>query len=163
MKTKNIIFAALIAAIYTCLTFFSSALGLAYGPIQFRISEALIMLTYFTPAAVPGLTLGCILSNIASPYGVIDILLGTVATLLSAIVCYCLGKRRKSFTPYIFPIITALFNSFFVGLQIALFTPGKSFFIIFITSALQVGIGELAVCYAIGIPLFLFLKKHYKF
>ena len=74
-KTKTlsrfIVTAALIAAAYAALTYLSAALGLAYGGIQFRISEALNILAAFTPAAVPGLMIGCVIGNIGSPMGLV--------------------------------------------------------------------------------------------
>ena len=75
--------AALIAAIYAALTY--AVAPLSFGATQFRISEALTVLPVFTPAAIPGLAIGCIIANIGSPYGPIDILLGTVATVLAAL------------------------------------------------------------------------------
>lgn len=71
-STKSIRYlvqAAVIAAIYAVLTLLASSLNLAYGPVQFRISEFLTVLPMFTPAAIPGLTLGCFLANLASPFG----------------------------------------------------------------------------------------------
>ena len=76
--------AAVIAALYTVLTYLAVAMNLAYGPIQFRFSEALTILPVFTPAAIPGLALGCFLSNLASPLGIVDWVFGTLATLLAA-------------------------------------------------------------------------------
>lgn len=163
LQTKTLVLSALIAAMYAGLTILSSLLGLAYGPIQFRISEALIMLAYFTPAAIPGLTVGCVLANLGSPYGVLDVVLGTLATFLATVVCYYLGKYFKNKAQYIYPIIVAFFNSVIIGLEIAFFTPGSAFLVAFITSAIQIGIGELAVCYIAGIPLFYLLKKNFKF
>ena len=163
LQTKTWVLSALIAAMYAGLTILSSLLGLAYGPIQFRISEALIMLAYFTPAAIPGLTVGCVLANLGSPYGVLDVVLGTLATFLATVVCYHLGKLYKNKAPFIYPLIVALFNSVIIGLEIAIFTPGNSFLIAFVTAAIEIGIGELTVCYVAGIPLFYLLKKHFKF
>lgn len=160
--TKHIVTSALIAALYALLTYLSSALNLAYGPIQFRISEALIVLAAFTPTAIPGLTIGCILGNITSPYGVLDIALGSFATLLATVVCYYFGKKFKKQSPYIFPIIVAFFNALIIGLEIAIFTPGNAFFTAFIISALEVGLGELAVCYILGVPLYLLIDKRFK-
>ena len=74
-STKSIRYlvqAAVIAAIYAVLTLLASSLNLAYGPVQFRISEFLTVLPMFTPAAIPGLTLGCFLANLASPFGPVD-------------------------------------------------------------------------------------------
>ena len=75
---------ALIAAVYAALTY--AVAPLSFGATQFRISEALTILPVFTPAAIPGLAIGCVIANIGSPFGPIDIVLGTLATLLSDLV-----------------------------------------------------------------------------
>lgn len=77
--------AAVIAALYTVLTLVAVAMNLAFGPVQFRFSEALTILPVFTPAAIPGLTLGCVLSNLWSSFGLADIIFGSLATLLAAL------------------------------------------------------------------------------
>ena len=84
-KIMNLVFGAMIAAIYAAATYLSSVFGIAYGPIQFRLSEALTVLSVFTPAAIPGLTIGCIIGNLASPFGIWDIVFGSLATLLAAV------------------------------------------------------------------------------
>ena len=84
MKSKKIMYlsqAAMIAALYVVLTLLANALGLANYAIQVRFSEALTILPFFTPAAIPGLTIGCLLSNILTGCAPLDILFGTLATL----------------------------------------------------------------------------------
>ncbi|MEE1026034.1 MAG: QueT transporter family protein, partial [Acutalibacteraceae bacterium] len=76
-KTKFLVLGGLIAAFYAVATYISAAMGLAYGGIQFRISEALTILPVFTPAAIPGLIIGCFIGNLGSPFGMVDVLLGT--------------------------------------------------------------------------------------
>ena len=73
------------AALYVALTYLANALGLASGAIQFRLSEALAILPFFTPAAIPGLYIGCLLANILTACAPLDIALGPVATLLGAL------------------------------------------------------------------------------
>ena len=90
-KTRFLAQSAMICALYTVLTYAAASLNLAYGPVQFRFSEALTVLPAFTPAAVPGLALGCFLSNLLSPLGIVDWVFGTCATLLAA-----LGTRMLS-------------------------------------------------------------------
>ncbi len=90
---KKVLFtsqAALIAALYVVLTFVSNAFGMASGAVQVRISEALTILPFFTPAAVPGVTIGCLLSNLFTGCAPLDILFGTCATLLGALGSYAL-------------------------------------------------------------------------
>lgn len=86
--------AGVIAAIYVVLTIFISAFNLASGAIQFRISEALCVLPFFTPAAIPGLTIGCFLANLLTGATIWDIIFGTLATLLGAIGSYLLRKHK---------------------------------------------------------------------
>lgn len=86
--------AGVIAAIYVVLTVFINAFNLASGAIQFRISEALCVLPYFTPAAIPGLTIGCFLANIITGALPLDIIFGTLATLIGAVVSYVLRKNK---------------------------------------------------------------------
>ena len=124
-KTKTlsrfIVTAALIAAAYAALTYLSAALGLAYGGIQFRISEALNILAAFTPAAVPGLMIGCVIGNIASPMGLVDIVVGTVATGLAAVSIRLIAKHCGKATPYLSIIPPTVFNAVLVGLEVTLF------------------------------------------
>lgn len=97
MKQKNVLFmtqAAMIAAIYVILTFLANALGLASGAIQIRFSEALTILPFFTPAAIPGLFIGCLLSNTLTGCVPIDIVFGSLATLLGAIGTYSLRRYK---------------------------------------------------------------------
>ncbi len=94
-KTKFIIHSSVIAALYTALTLLSSSLGLSSGVIQVRFSEALTILPIFTPAAIPGLFVGCILANLISGSVILDVVFGSLATLLGAIFTRILRKRRN--------------------------------------------------------------------
>ncbi|MDD3660085.1 MAG: QueT transporter family protein [Lachnospiraceae bacterium] len=97
MKQKNVLFmtqAAMIAAIYVILTYLANALGLASGAIQIRFSEALTILPFFTPAAIPGLFIGCLLSNTLTGCVPLDIVFGSLATLLGAIGTYSLRRYK---------------------------------------------------------------------
>ncbi len=85
---------AIIAALYVVLTYFIAAFNLANGAIQFRISEALCILPIFTPAAIPGVTLGCLISNIITGCSIFDIIFGTLATLIGAFGTYFLRKTK---------------------------------------------------------------------
>ena len=87
--------AAMIAAIYVVLTMIANAMGLASYAIQIRFSEALTILPFFTIAAVPGVTIGCLISNILAGGALPDILFGTIATLLGAIGTYCLQSSFR--------------------------------------------------------------------
>ena len=95
--TKKLTRCALIAAIYVALTMLSNALNLAYGPIQLRFSEAMTVLPFLMPEASWGLFIGCVLSNILSPYGPLDMIVGSAATLLAALLtARCRNKWTAS-------------------------------------------------------------------
>lgn len=95
MSVLMITQAAIIAALYVVLTWFSTAIGLSSGVIQVRFSEALSILPYFTPAAIPGLYIGCIISNMMVPGVIIwDVIFGSLATLIGAIGAYLLRKHK---------------------------------------------------------------------
>ena len=97
MRNKKVLFivqAAMIAAIYVVLTMFISAFNLASGAIQVRVSEALTILPYFTPAGIPGLFIGCLLSNLSPGATVYDVVFGSLATLLGAVGTYLLRRHK---------------------------------------------------------------------
>ncbi len=159
ISTRYIVTGAIIAALYIALTLISNIFGLAYGPIQFRISEALCILPVFTPAAIPGLVIGCLISNILS-FNVVDMLFGTLATLLAAILTRLFKDIKLFGIPFLSLISPVVMNAIIVGAEIAaIFFNGTPFLAIFPISALEVGIGEAAVCFLLGIPLYLALNK----
>lgn len=151
---------AMIAAFYAAATYLSAAFAIAYGPIQFRFSEALTILSVFTPAAIPGLTVGCIIGNLASPFGAWDIVFGSAATLLAAITARVLRKITFKGFPILSLLMPVIFNAIIVGAEITLLMPtDEAGFSAFIVAALEVGAGELAVCIAGGIPFYYAIKK----
>lgn len=141
-KTAYITQAALIAAIYTVLTMIAAGFDLASGAIQVRFSEALTIMPFFTPAAVPGLTLGCLLSNILTGCALPDIIFGTLATLLGALGSCALRKNR--FLCAIPPIVSNALIIPFV-LTYAYHIPGGIPLFM-----LTVGTGELISCMGLG-------------
>lgn len=151
-SAKTLTLCGVIAAAYTALTFVSAAFGLAYGPIQLRISEALTILPIFTPAAIPALAIGCLLSNLAS-FNPIDLIFGTLATLLAAITTRALRHITVFKIPMLSILAPVLFNAIIVGFEISIFYLDGFTMYGFLISALQVGLGELAVLSIIGIPL----------
>ncbi len=157
-KVLYVVHGALIGAAYAALTYMASIFGIAYGSVQFRFSEALTILPVLTPAAVPGLTIGCLIANLASPYPA-DIFFGTFATFLAAVTTRALGKLCIKGIPWAAPMAPVIFNALIIGLQISFFMPEGLTFIGFAYSALTVGTGEIIVCYALGIPLLLMLKS----
>lgn len=161
MKNKKIlhlVYGAIIAALYAAATVLISPIS--YGAVQFRLSEALTVLSVFTPAAVPGLTVGCIIANLASPYGIWDILFGSAATFLAALSARKLRSITFKGLPLLSIIMPVIFNAIIIGAEIAILTPAESTkSAMFAISALQVGAGELAVCLLGGIPLYYAVKK----
>ena len=145
----------LIAALYTVLTVFVGAFGLASGAVQFRVSEALCVLPFFTPAAIPGLTIGCLISNLLTGCLWQDILFGTLATLIGA-----LGARMLKKIPWLVPLPTVLANTIIVPfvLAYAYHMEGGLPFLI-----LTVGVGEILSAYVLGMVLLLALKKYERF
>lgn len=141
-KTAYITQAALIAALYTVLTMIAAGFDLASGAIQVRFSEALTIMPFFTPAAIPGLTLGCLLSNILTGCALPDVIFGTLATLLGALGSYAL--RRNRFLCAIPPIVSNALIIPFV-LTYAYHIPGGIPFFM-----LTVGLGELISCMGLG-------------
>ena len=110
-RTEFIITGALIAAAYAGLTYLSNVFGLAYGPIQLRVSEVLTILPVFTPAAIPGLTVGCFIANIGS-FNVADMFFGTFATLAAAWLTYFLRNIKFKDIPLLsmFPPVIVQLN-----------------------------------------------------
>ena len=145
-KVRYIVTAAMIAAFYAALTFLFQPLSYGYG--QIRISEILTVLPAFTPAAVPGLFIGCIVSNLASPLGPIDIAVGSIATLLAAF----LSRRMPS--KWLVPLPPVICNGVIVGAELHFLLHAP-----LLLTMLSVAIGEAIACYAGGIPLMLSLGK----
>lgn len=164
-KLRFLALGAVIAALYAALTYAAAAMNLAYGPIQFRFSEALTVLPAFTPAAIPGLTLGCFIANLTSPLGVVDWVFGTAATFIAALGTMALGRLRWHGLPILAPLPPVLSNAIIVGLEVSCLSEAGSFSFsafspaAFLMGVLSVGIGELAVCFALGIPLMIAIQK----
>lgn len=156
--SKKVLFlvqSAAIAAIYTVLTYVAASMNLAYNAVQFRFSEALTILPVFTPAAIPGLTLGCFLSNLASPLGPIDWICGTAATFLAATAGYLARDVRIHGIPVASALCPVLANALIIGLELGwLAVPGGGMDLTaFVSGALSVGAGELVVVAVLGLPL----------
>lgn len=157
---SNMILGALIAAAYAGLTYLSNAFGLAYGPIQLRVSEVLTLLPIFTPAAIPGLTVGCFIANIGS-FNWVDMIFGTLATLTAAILTYLLRNITFKKLPILSMLSPVVINALIIGLEIAVFFLPQDFSVWgFVISALQVGVGEIIVCFVLGIPFYFAIKKY---
>ncbi len=152
---------AAIAALYFVLTMLANTLNLAYGPIQFRFSEALTILPVFSPEAIPGLVIGCLLSNFFSPMGVADMVFGTLATLGAAVTGYLLRKVRIRSYPFLSVLMPVIFNAVIVAFELTFFTPDQApMASVFFMSMLEVGAGEALVCFILGTALYYAVAKN---
>lgn len=145
---------ALIAAAYAGLTL--AGIGFSYGALQFRIAEILTILPIFTPAAIPGLAVGCFIANIAS-FNAADMIFGTMATLLAALVTYLFRNICIKKVPLISLLSPVIFNAIIIGMELYLLsaTPWG-----FGLTALSIGVSEFIICVILGIPTVLLLKKY---
>lgn len=150
---RYITLSATIAALYVVLTLISAAFGLSSGAIQLRISEALCVLVAFTPAAIPGLTIGCLISNLIASANILDIVFGTLATFLGALGGYYLRKRK-----WLITLPTLLSNVIIVPLVIVYGFGVKDMALPLV--ALTVGIGEFLSATVLGTGLLLILQKY---
>lgn len=155
MRDKKVLFitqAAMIAALYVVLTLLANALGLANYAVQIRFSEALTVLPYFTPAAIPGLWVGCILANILTGCAPLDILFGSLATLIGAYFTYAL--RKYKWAAPLPPIAANTLIVPFVLAYVYRFPGSVPYFM------LTVGAGEIISCGILGMILLGVLNKY---
>ena len=150
MKTKYLIQAAVIAAVYAAITLLLAPIS--YGPMQVRVSEALTVLPFFTPAAIPGLFVGCFLANLISPYGVVDLVCGSLASLIAASLSYKLRSK-----PFLVPAPPVVINGIVIGamLYFAYSVPMP-----LLACMGWVAVGQLIACYVLGYPLLCYMKKY---
>lgn len=151
-NTRFLIQAAIIAAVYATLTII--LMPFSYGVMQVRISEALTILPYFTPAAIPGLFIGCVVSNMVGPYGLLDMVFGSSATLIAAVCSYYLRSK-----PLLVPLPPVIANGIIIG---AMLYYAYSVPMPLVACILWVAAGELIACYGIGYPLLRILNKYKK-
>lgn len=151
--------AAMIAALYVVLTFLANAFGLANYAVQLRFSEALTILPYFTPAAIPGLFIGCLISNILTGCILPDIIFGSLATLIGALGAYALRKWK-----WCVPVAPILANVLVVPLVLiygyGFLIEGMSLAYCYGYYILTVGAGEILSCGVLGMILLFTLEKY---
>lgn len=176
-KTTYVAQAGMIAALYAAATLIALMLlqGLAWGPVQFRISEAVCVLAVFTPAAVPGLTVGCFIANLIAvaingtgALGMLDVVFGSLATFLGSLWCWKLREQPK--LALLGPVVA---NALIVPAYLPLLLQGLGYYTIpFTTIALDgmylpmylfgvvaTAFGQAVVLYALGLPLIKALKR----
>lgn len=176
-RSRFIAQVGMIAAAYAAATLITIMLlqGLAWGPVQFRVSEALCVTAAFTPAAIPGLTVGCVIANLIAlvlngtgALGLLDVVFGSTATLLGALWCWKL--KRRPFVALFGPVLA---NALIVPAYLPLLLTGLGFYVIpfttisiegaylpmYLFGLLATGAGEALVMYVLGMPLLKALKR----
>lgn len=156
MNKKNIYLltqAAMIAALYVVLTFIANAFGLANYSVQVRFSEALTILPFFTPAAIPGLFIGCLVSNILTGCAIPDIIFGSLATLIAA---FGTWKLRGIGNVFLAPLPPILANTIIVPFVLRYAYGIRPLWLSFLT----VGAGEIISCGILGLLLAFTLNKY---
>ena len=151
-KSAYVAKASMIAALYVLMTFLSSLMGLSSGVIQLRLSEMLTVLPLYTTAAIPGLFIGCLVSNLITGCAIWDVVFGSIATLVAAIITS--RMRRMKYLATLPPVIM---NTIVVppGLSIVYKVPDALWFIY-----LTVFIGEVLSCTVFGSLLITYIEKH---
>lgn len=146
-KTVYITQASIIAAMYAALTYLLAPIS--YGQLQIRVSEALTVLPFFTPAAIPGLFVGCLAANLLGPNGLPDIIVGSCATLIAAVMSRYITKK------WLVPLPPVLVNTVAIGLMLNYLTKAPLFL-----TMLYIFVGQAISCYGLGYPLLLLLNRN---
>jgi uncharacterized membrane protein len=146
-KTRFMVQAGLIAAIYVVITI--AFAPFSYGPVQVRLSEMLTVLPFFTPAAIPGLFIGAMMANVYGGLGILDVVVGSSATLIAAVLTY---KTSKKFWA---PMPPVLVNGVIIGAMLSyLFNLPLG------PTMIYVGLGQIVACYGLGYPFILAIEKY---
>ena len=150
-NTRFLLRAGLIAAAYTALCLIFQPISFGFAGVQLRVSEALTLLPLLTSAAVPGLFVGCFLSNLLGGAMMIDVVVGSLTTLAAALCTRALKDR-----PVLAALPPVLFNAVIVGwILCCVYAVGMPLWL----CMLSVGLGQLAACYGIGLPLMKMMKR----
>lgn len=164
--TQRLCRAGVIAALYVALTY--AFAPIAYGPLQVRPAEALCILPIFFPEAIPALYIGCMLSNLASPYFVYDVLVGSLATLFAAFTSYLVGRfiKKEPFRLILGGLPVVLFNAFIIPLIIVFLCGGAEGFdsvtVAYFTFVGSIALTEAVWVYGLGTPLYFAIKRFQK-
>jgi len=152
LSTKFIAQAGIIAALYAAITVLLAPIS--YGPVQVRVSEALTILPFITPAAIPGLFLGCVVANLYGGLGLYDIIGGSICTLLAACFTYLLSRTKR---PVLAPLPPVLINALGVSLYLHFL-----FDLPYLVTVFYIAAGEIIACYFLGYPLLKFILRREK-
>ena len=149
LTLRHITTAAAVGAVYAAMSILGSVFGVTFGPVQCRFAEALCVLPFFFPETVWGLFVGCLITNLLSPYGLVDLVVGSLATLLGAFLTSRCGKK------WLAPLAPVVCNGLLVGGMLAWEQVGfaDAFFAAFALNAGSVALGELLACYGLGAVL----------
>lgn len=149
IPTRSLVIGAMVAALYVALTLLLQAIS--FGAIQLRVAEAMTLLPVLFPQSIPGLFIGCLIANLVSQYGILDIVFGSLATLLAALLTW---KLRKNLWLAALPPV--LVNAVVIGIVLHV----QANLPLFLTM-LTVGGGQALSVYVLGIPLVMALQKHW--
>ena len=152
LNTRQIALNGVVAGLYAAITILTASF--AYGDIQFRIADALCLLVALEPSLTVGLTLGCVIANIFSTVSVLDIVVGSAATLIAAMLTARCRSRMLS------PLAPVLVNAVVVGAVLYFVYYSGSAVPMWLPMA-QVGLGQFVACYGLGLPLLGFLEKRF--
>jgi uncharacterized membrane protein len=155
IRVKSIVLAGMIGALYAVLSYFGSIFGLTFWAVQFRFAEALTVLPFLFPETAPGLFIGCLITNLLSPYGLVDIVCGSLATALAAFLTAKMPNR------WLAPLPAVLCNGIIVGGMIAWYEVGfgAGFWPVFTVNGAWVALGEIGPCYVLGMLLLTVIPK----
>ncbi len=148
---RRLTVAAMIAAVYLVLTMLFYITS--FQPMQSRLAEALTVLPYFTPVAIPGLFVGCILANILGGNGIWDVVIGSLSSLLAAYLTYKLTYNKPK-RKWLAPLPAIVINAVSVGIMLSVLNKLPLF-----ATILSVGLGQILACYVLGFPLLLLIER----
>jgi uncharacterized membrane protein len=154
LSAKQISVSGVVAALYFVITITPGISAISYGQFQIRIAEGLTVLPYLYPGAIGGLFVGCLLANIFGPFGIQDVVFGSLLTLIAAWLTYLTRKTGK---PILAPLPPVLLNAFGVSAYLHYFFKEPYWFFV-----VTIGAGELIACYGLGFPLLLLLRSREK-
>lgn len=161
INTRNLITAAVVGALYAVLTMVLAPIS--YGALQFRVSEVLCILPFFMPFTAWGLFVGCVVANLMSTAGILDVVFGSLATLITCLCIAWCGKMGNTLKARLIAcFMPVVWNGLIVGATLTIALAGLNpltHFGAFLIYAGQVALGELGVMYIIGLPLMTYLPK----
>ena len=152
LSSRYIAQVGIIASLYAALTVMLAPIS--YGPVQLRVSEALTVLPYLTPGAIPGLFIGCLVANVLGGLGIYDVVGGSLLTLFAAFLTYLVARTRR---PVLAPLPPVLVNSLGVSLYLHLL-----FQLPYWMTVVYIAIGEIGACFVLGYPLLLIIVRRKK-